>query len=107
MNDSTETDKKIDEILDVFRKAVFIHAMELGQEFPDEKPEYIFDPCNADDEIEAREKTKKLLVEERLNELKNLPWKRADKYGINSPYVTKQWLTDRIAQLEGKDVSHR
>lgn len=36
---------------------------------------------------------------ERIDELENLPWKRADKYGINSPYVTKAWLVKRKAEL--------
>lgn len=38
--------------------------------------------------------------EARLDELDNLPWKRADKYGINTPYVTKKWLLERKAQLQ-------
>lgn len=35
----------------------------------------------------------------RIDELENLPWKRIDKYGINTPYVTKKWLTERKATL--------
>lgn len=40
-----------------------------------------------------------LMVAERIDELRNLPWKRSDKYGINTPYVTKTWFTERLAAL--------
>lgn len=44
---------------------------------------------------------KELIARERIDELKALPWKRSDRYGINSPYVTKTWLTERLNQLQG------
>lgn len=40
----------------------------------------------------------------RLDELEHLPWKRADKYGINSPYVTKKWLLERKTKIRGNDL---
>ena len=43
-----------------------------------------------------------LRIKDRIDELKALPWKRADRYGINSPYVTKAWLRERITELESQ-----
>ena len=40
------------------------------------------------------------ITEARIDELLHIPWKRADKYGINRPYITKQWYLDRLAQLK-------
>lgn len=42
--------------------AVFEHAFELAQEFPEEQnPKMIFDPCNADDKINAISSVKTLI----------------------------------------------
>lgn len=41
-----------------------------------------------------------LLIEAKIEELKSLPWKNAPQYGINSPYVTKEWYLNRIAELQ-------
>ena len=38
-------------------------------------------------------------LEARIDELDNIPWKRSDKYGINSPYITKEWLLNRKVEL--------
>lgn len=38
-------------------------------------------------------------LEARIDELDGIPWKRSDKYGINSPYITKEWLLNRKVQL--------
>jgi hypothetical protein len=36
----------------------------------------------------------------RVRELENLPTKDSPRYGIaNQPYVTKEWLTNRLAEL--------
>lgn len=43
-----------------------------------------------------------LVTEARLDELDNLPWKHTEKYGINTPYVTKKWLIERKAELNRK-----
>jgi len=40
-----------------------------------------------------------VITQARIDEIKNIPWKRADKYGINNPYITKQWYLDRLAEL--------
>ena len=41
-------------VLQNFYQKVFIHAYELGQEFPDSMDsEKVFDPCNAEDQLEA------------------------------------------------------
>lgn len=41
------TDVKAPEILENLRQACFKHGMEVGQEFPDESPDNLTDPCNA------------------------------------------------------------
>ena len=48
----------------------------------------------------AKQQIQALITEARVDEIKNIPWKCADKYGINSPYITKQWYLDRLAQLK-------
>lgn len=50
----------------------------------------------------ARQAILNLITEARLDELDNLPWKHTEKYGINTPYVTKKWLIERKAELNRK-----
>lgn len=60
----------------------------------------LYDVKSSIDEIMAL--VSKAVEEARLDELESLPWKRSDKYGINTPYVTKTWLTTRKMVLKAQ-----
>lgn len=61
--------------------------------------EYATDEALAKISALIKTRDKKIENMARIDELENLPWKRSDRYGINTPYVTKTWLLERKAEL--------
>lgn len=89
---------ELDKILKKFREACYKHGMEVGQEFPDVKPGEIHDPCNAEDQEEAKQAIN-TLIEKRLPEFAKpggiIPYETIK----GTKYVKLEWIEAQLKSL--------